>query len=232
MPLILNETIFKIDTLHKNDWSELSAHFSKDYMQKINDFLAAQQAQKIAVYPPANLIFKALELTPLSKVKVVILGQDPYHKKGQANGLSFSVAKGVKIPPSLRNILLEVGIKNPKNGDLTNWAKQGVLLLNSILTVEHGKAGAHHHLGWQNFTDAIIKLVNDKRSNVVFMLWGKFAHSKISLIDQNKHLVLTAAHPSSLSAYRGFLGCKHFALANEYLITNKINPINWHNLDG
>jgi len=231
MPLILNEIIFKTDTLDKNSWGELTAHFNKTYLRKISYFLVQQQAQNIVIYPPLEFIFTAFEYTSLEQVKVVILGQDPYHQTGQAHGLSFSVQKGIKIPPSLRNIFREIGIKNPKNGDLTNWAKQGVLLLNSVLTVEHGKAGSHQNLGWQNFTDEAIKLVNAKCNHVVFMLWGKFAEDKIKLIDVSKHLILTAPHPSPLSAYRGFFDCKHFDLANEYLTQHQINPINWHDLD-
>jgi len=227
MPLILKEIIFKTNALQKNGWTELAAHFNKPYLQEIANFLAQKKAQNVAIYPPFELIFKAFELTSLAQVKVVILGQDPYHNFGQANGLSFSVAKGVKIPPSLRNIFAAAGIKNPANGDLTNWAKQGVLLMNSVLTVEHGKASSHQKLGWQIFTDAAISLVSSKCTNVVFMLWGNFAAAKKELIDASKHLVLMAPHPSPLAAYRGFLDCRHFELANQYLRAHKKSEINW-----
>jgi uracil-DNA glycosylase len=183
------------------------------------------------IYPPQKTIFAALELCPLSKTNVVILGQDPYHGPEQANGLAFSVTSGQKIPPSLQNIYKEIasdtGSACVTNGDLTPWAEQGVLLLNACLTVEASEAGSHQGWGWEPFTDTIIKTVSDAQPSVVFMLWGKFAQSKMPLIDTTKHLVLTAAHPSPLSAHRGFLGCRHFSQANKYLEQHSIKPINW-----
>lgn len=183
------------------------------------------------IYPPAPLVFEALELCPPNKVKVVILGQDPYHGEGQAMGLSFSVPDEVKTPPSLKNIYKEIAddLDQPisDSGNLTHWAKQGVLLLNASLTVEAGNAGSHQGKGWEQFTDAIIQTLSEQREHVVFLLWGNHAKSKESLIDTNKHLVLTAPHPSPLSANRGFLGCKHFSKCNEYLKNHAIKPIVW-----
>ena len=186
------------------------------------------------VYPSNDNIFRALELTPIDTVKIVILGQDPYHGEGQAHGLSFSVQKGVKIPPSLRNIYKElnadIGMDIPDHGFLEGWAKQGVLLLNTTLTVENGKPASHQGKGWEEFTDTIITQVNDLDHAVVFMLWGAHAQKKADMIDGDKHLVLTAPHPSPLSAHRGFLGCKHFSKANEFLKQNGQNEINWSEL--
>lgn len=183
------------------------------------------------VYPPPKLLFHALELCPLNEVKVVILGQDPYHGPGQAHGLSFSVPEDVTPPPSLRNIYKEIhddlGTPIPKSGNLEHWAKQGVLLLNATLTVEKAKAGSHQGLGWEQFTDAVIKTVSDKREHVVFLLWGNFARSKANLIDSNKHLVLEAPHPSPFSAHSGFFGSKHFSKTNDYLKNHGLTPIKW-----
>ena len=183
------------------------------------------------VYPPALLVFNALELCLLNKVKVVILGQDPYHGAGQAMGLSFSVPDTQKIPPSLQNIYKEIASDLeqtiPTSGDLTHWAKQGVLLLNATLTVESGNAGSHQGKGWEQFTDQIIRTVSAEQEHVVFLLWGKFAEAKSSLIDESKHLILTASHPSPLSAHRGFFGSKHFSQCNEYLKNHAIEPIAW-----
>lgn len=186
---------------------------------------------KRTLYPTQKNIFRALELCSLANTKIVILGQDPYHGPGQANGLAFSVTAGQKIPPSLQNIYKE--IRNDTNkesqthGDLTPWAQAGVLLLNSCLTVEAGEAGSHQGWGWELFTDTIIKTVSDTKEHVVFLFWGKFAQSKIPLIDTNKHLILTAAHPSPLSAHRGFLGCRHFSQANEFLKQHNLTSIDW-----
>ncbi len=195
------------------------------------EFVTAQIDAGKTVYPSNDNIFRALELTPFETVKVVILGQDPYHGAGQAHGLAFSVQRDVKIPPSLRNIYKElnddIGMDIPDHGFLEGWAKQGVLLLNTTLTVEDGKPASHQGRGWEEFTDAIIAQVNDLKRPVVFMLWGAHAQKKSDMIDGQKHLILTASHPSPLSAHRGFLGCKHFSKANNYLKANGQTEINW-----
>ncbi len=194
------------------------------------------KARKIgpgAVFPPPGQELRALELTPFSRVRVVILGQDPYHGPGQANGLAFSVPEGVRTPPSLRNIFKEIDAscgevrQQEHSTDLTSWAKQGVLLLNSFLTVAEGKAGAHAKLGWEQITDSILSALSEKRNHVCFLLWGNFARSKSCLLDAHKHLILEAAHPSPLSAHRGFLGCKHFIKVNQYLVEHGTSPIVW-----
>ncbi|GAB3043302.1 uracil-DNA glycosylase [Acinetobacter apis] len=201
-------------------------------MDQLKDFLVAEkQAQKV-IYPPSHLIFNALNLTPFSQVKVVIIGQDPYHGLNQAHGLSFSVQKGVAIPPSLRNIFHELqtdlGIVPAKHGDLTSWAQQGVLLLNSVLTVEAGQPTSHQKQGWEAFTDHMIDVLSEQREHIVFILWGAYAQRKGQWVDRDKHLVLTAAHPSPLAANRGgFFGCKVFSKTNLYLQNNGIAPINW-----
>lgn len=189
--------------------------------------------QNATIYPPQDQIFNALELIPFDQVKIVLLGQDPYHGPGQAHGLSFSVPEGTKIPPSLRNIFKEIQSDiydgKPQNfsTDLTRWAKQGVLLLNAALTVEANKAASHKNLGWHKLTDEIVKELNHQREHLVFMLWGRHAQSKRDFIDSNKHLILEAPHPSPLSANRGFLGCKHFSQANSYLEAHTLSPIEW-----
>ena len=184
-----------------------------------------------SVFPPPKLVFNALSLCPFTHVRVVILGQDPYHGPSQAHGLSFSVPDGVKVPPSLKNIYKElyndIGKEIPLSGNLTPWAGQGVLLLNAALTVEAGKPGSHQGLGWETFTDTVIKKISNEKEQVVFLLWGNFARSKASLIDSSKHLILQAPHPSPLSAYTGFFGCKHFSKTNEYLLKNGFTPIEW-----
>lgn len=212
-------------------WNKLlKAEFSKEYFSNLSNVVEKTYFKGL-VYPPKELIFNALKLCPYKDVKVVILGQDPYHGAGQAQGLSFSVPDGVKIPPSLRNIYKELesdlGIKSPKVGNLEHWAKQGVLLLNSTLTVGAGTPGSHQGLGWEIFTNAVIKKISDSKEHVVFLLWGKFAESKASLIDESKHLILTAPHPSPFSAHRGFLGCKHFSKTNTYLSEHSQKPIQW-----
>ncbi|HZJ95506.1 MAG TPA: uracil-DNA glycosylase [Thiopseudomonas sp.] len=216
----------------EKSWKEaLSAEFAQSYMQQLSDFLRQEKQQGKVIFPPGSLIFNALDLTPLPQVKVVILGQDPYHGPGQAHGLSFSVPEDIKIPPSLVNIYKELkrdlNIPIAEHGNLQSWAEQGVLLLNTTLTVQQGQAGSHAKAGWQRFTDRIIQCVSEQREHVVFMLWGAHARSKAELIDATKHLILTAAHPSPLSAYRGFLGCGHFSQCNKYLQRTEQAPINW-----
>ncbi|NJC26340.1 uracil-DNA glycosylase [Neolewinella antarctica] len=209
----------------------LSDEFAKPYFKNLIQFLKQEKTDNKTIYPAGSLIFNAYNTTPIDQVKVVILGQDPYHNPGQAMGLSFSVPQGVTRPPSLRNIYkeLETSLDIPatKNGDLTNWAEQGVFLLNSMLTVERNKPGSHQRSGWQFFTDASIKAISDQCDNVVFMLWGAFAKKKGGLIDENKHLVLASAHPSPFSADKGFFGNNHFKLANEYLEKHGKDPIDW-----
>jgi uracil-DNA glycosylase len=204
--------------------------FDAPYMQSLMAFLAQEQQQKI-IYPQVDHWFRALELTPLEQVKIVIIGQDPYHQAGQAHGLGFSVRPGVKIPPSLVNIYKELAtdldIQQVNHGFLESWAQQGVLLLNAVLTVEDSQAASHQGKGWEQFTDKIIDVVNRECENVVFMLWGSYAQKKGAAIDQSRHLVLKAPHPSPLAAYRGFFGCGHFSQANHYLQLHTKQPINW-----
>jgi uracil-DNA glycosylase len=212
--------------------THLQPEFDSDYMQNLRQFLLEQKQAKKIVYPRGNHIFAALNTTPLDQVKVVILGQDPYHGPGQAHGLSFSVPDGVRPPPSLQNIYKEIasdlGLTNvPQSGNLMGWAQQGVLLLNSVLTVEAHQAGSHQGKGWEVFTDRVIEVLSQERSGLVFMLWGSYAQKKGQVIDIEKHLVLKAPHPSPLSAHRGFLGCKHFSACNEYLSNQGEAPINW-----
>lgn len=216
----------------KNDWLEvLSDEFKKDYYKKLFDFVIQEYNTKV-IYPPADEIFSAFHLTPLKNVKCLILGQDPYHNVNQAHGLCFSVKPQQKdIPPSLVNIYKElhddVGCYIPDNGYLEKWAKQGVLMLNTVLTVRAHAANSHQGKGWELFTDAVISAVNNIDRPVVYMLWGKPAQSKIPMLTNPKHLILTAPHPSPLSAYRGFFGCKHFSKANEFLVKNSEKPIDW-----
>lgn len=209
----------------------LQEEFTKLYMKTLGDFLRSEKAAGKIIYPKGALIFNALNSTPLNKVKVVILGQDPYHGPNQAHGLSFSVQPGVKPPPSLINIYKELkrdlNIDPPSHGCLQSWAEQGVLLLNTSLTVEANKAASHSKQGWQQFTDKIIEIVNNDCEHVVFILWGSHAQSKRNLIDPKKHLILCSAHPSPLSAHRGFFGCGHFSKANYFLEKHAITPINW-----
>jgi uracil-DNA glycosylase len=213
-------------------WHELLIKdFSKEYFIKLEQFLIEEKNRGYQILPPNLEIFEALNKTPFEKVKVVIIGQDPYHGPMQAHGLCFSVNDGISIPPSLRNIFKElksdINFKIPKSGNLISWAQQGVLLLNSTLTVRLNEANSHSKIGWQIFTDKIISEVSSKKENIVFILWGAHAQNKPSLIDKNKHLVLQSAHPSPLSASRGFFGCKHFSKTNKYLINKNIEPINW-----
>ncbi len=220
-----------VNPIIEESWkSALAEQFAAPYFEQLKQFLVAEK-QQYAVYPPGPLIFNAFNLTPFDKVKVVIIGQDPYHEPGQAHGLCFSVQPGTKFPPSLVNIFQElqndVGIPAPQNGNLENWARQGVLLLNATLTVRAHQAGSHQRRGWEIFTDAAISQLSQKRSGLVFLLWGSYAQAKIQLIDTSKHFILTAPHPSPLSAYRGFFGCKHFSKTNEILIQNGQTPIDW-----
>ncbi|MDZ4730997.1 MAG: uracil-DNA glycosylase [Xanthomonadales bacterium] len=217
--------------LHESWKSRLKAEFALDYMQDLRAFLQARKQAGAVVYPPGSLIFNALDTTPFDQVRVVILGQDPYHGPGQAHGLCFSVLAGVATPPSLVNIYKEIeqdlGLPIPANGNLEHWAQQGVLMLNAVLTVERGQAGAHQGKGWERFTDKVVQLLNDERDGIVFLLWGSYAIKKGAAIDRKRHLVLTAPHPSPLSAYRGFFGCKHFSRANQFLEEKGITPITW-----
>ncbi|SDF62678.1 uracil-DNA glycosylase [Pedobacter terrae] len=211
----------------------LEEEFEQDYMIKLKSFLQEEKQRGATIYPKGADIFNALNTTPFDQVKVVILGQDPYHGAGQAHGLSFSVQRGVAVPPSLKNIYKELetdieGFKTPNHGHLTHWAEQGVLLLNATLTVRASEAGSHQNQGWEIFTDEIIKALSEKREHIVFLLWGKYAQQKAALIDQKKHYVLTAAHPSPFSAYNGFFGSKHFSKANQLLIQNNQRPIDWN----
>lgn len=201
-------------------------------MDALRDFLLQEKQQNKVIYPPSSLIFNALNTTPLNQVKVVIIGQDPYHGPNQAHGLSFSVQRGVALPPSLRNIFHELhtdlGVPVPRHGDLTHWAEQGVLLLNSVLTVQAGQPTSHQKQGWEDFTDHVIDVLNQQREHIVFILWGAYAQRKGQRIDPNKHLILKAAHPSPLAANRGgFFGCKVFSKSNNYLKQNGIEPIDW-----
>lgn len=218
--------------LHPEWASALNKEFSAPYMQQLEQYLLAEYAQGSTIYPARQNIFAALNLTPLSQVKVVILGQDPYHGEGQAHGLSFSVQEGVALPPSLQNIFKELqkdlGIQIPMSGDLSAWAKQGVLLLNSVLTVRAGQAASHQNQGWELFTDAIIQHINNEQKNVVFLLWGNYAHRKGRMIDEQRHYVLKSVHPSPLSANRGgWFGNQHFSKTNTYLQAHHQSAIQW-----
>ncbi len=220
--------MFKIQN---STWNNLLRNeLLKPYIQTLENNLTQAYATK-TIYPPKDQIFSAFNLTPFDKVKVVIIGQDPYHGPNQAHGLCFSVQPEIKVPPSLANIYKEVesdlNIKMPPHGHLKAWALQGVLMLNSILTVEAGKPMSHKNMGWEIFTDHVIDLINEKKENVVFMLWGSPAHAKAKNVDPKKHFVLKSVHPSPLSSYRGFFGCKHFSQCNDFLISKKIAPINW-----
>jgi uracil-DNA glycosylase len=213
-------------------WKELlKDEFSKPYFQQIVLHLKTEKSQGKTIYPPGPLIFNAFDTTPIAKVKVVILGQDPYHGPNQAHGLCFSVQNGVPPPPSLVNMYKElhedIGMHIPNHGNLTAWAKQGVFLLNASLTVRAGEPMSHAKIGWADFTNTVIQRISQAKQHVVFMLWGKFAQDKRTLIDESKHLILRAAHPSPLSAHNGFFGCKHFSKANQYLVSKGIEPINW-----
>jgi len=217
--------------LHPEWLRRLQSEFQQDYMQSLGAFLRERKAAGAAVYPPGSLIFNALDSTPPSRVRAVILGQDPYHGPGQAHGLCFSVRPDVPVPPSLVNIYRElhddIGFEIPRHGCLQDWADHGVLLLNAVLTVERGRAGSHQGKGWETFTDRVVEIVNGGDHPVVFFLWGAQAQRKGAGIDANRHLVLRAPHPSPLSAHRGFLGCRHFSTANRWLEEQGLEPIDW-----
>ena len=227
--------IMEINPNIESSWLEvLKDEFQQPYFIEIKKFLL-EDKKKYRVFPPGQLIFNAFNLTPFDKVKIVIIGQDPYHGYGQAHGLCFSVPKGIAKPPSLQNIFKELkedlNINPPDHGDLTGWARQGVFLLNAILTVRENTPESHRNIGWENFTNAAIKNLSDKKEHLVFMLWGAYAQEKEKLIENTKHLILKAAHPSPFSANRGFFGCHHFSKANQYLIANSIDPIKWEDLN-
>jgi uracil-DNA glycosylase len=228
----MSQVHFNFQNLVEGEWRNLlNQEIHKEYFTKITHFLSTELDKGNVIYPAQENIFNAFALCDFEKTKVVILGQDPYHGENQANGLSFSVPDTVKIPPSLMNIFKEidasVGSRKVESGNLEPWAKQGVLLLNSVLTVRKDEAASHRKIGWQQFTDKTIQLISDKLENVVFILWGSFAHKKEILIDSKKHLILKSAHPSPLSSYRGFFGGNHFILANNYLQTHGKQGITW-----
>lgn len=215
----------------ENSWKEkLASEFSKEYFVKLTDFIKSEYHSR-QVFPPGNLIFSAFDLCPFDKVKVVIVGQDPYHNEGQAHGLCFSVQDGTAFPPSLINIFkelnLDLGIPVPKSGNLNRWAEQGVLLLNALLTVRAHEAGSHQGKGWETFTDAVIDHLNRERENLVFLLWGAYAQKKCENIDPKRHLILKSVHPSPLSASRGFFGNSHFSKCNKYLVEHGTQPVVW-----
>lgn len=217
--------------LHPSWKSRVADEFSKPYMGRLREFLLERKRAGATIYPPGGLIFNALNSTPFDAVKVVILGQDPYHGPGQAHGLCFSVKEGVALPPSLQNIYREIeddlGVEMPPTGNLQPWADQGVLLLNAVLTVERGRPASHQGKGWERFTDRVVVELDRGRRNLVFLLWGSYALKKGKVIDRDRHLVLTAAHPSPLSAHRGFFGCRHFSRANHWLEQHAETPIRW-----
>ena len=220
-----------LDVKIEQSWKALlQEEFDKPYFVELTDFVRAEY-KSYRIYPPGSQIFNAFNLCPFGKVKVVIIGQDPYHGPGQAHGLCFSVNDGVPFPPSLRNIFKEInadtGAPIPQSGNLTRWATQGVLLLNATLTVREHSAGSHQRRGWETFTDAVIRIISEQKSKVVFILWGAYAQSKASLIDSSRHLVLRSVHPSPLSAHAGFFGNHHFSLANDYLVRNGLTSIDW-----
>jgi uracil-DNA glycosylase len=218
-------------SLDKSWTTYLGQEFLRPYMQELLDFLKSEKAEGKKIYPEEARIFEAFNLTPFDKVRVVIIGQDPYHGEGQAHGLCFSVKKGIKHPPSLTNISKELksdlNVNLPNDGQLDSWARQGVLLLNTVLTVEKGKAGSHRNKGWEKFTDRVIEILNKEKNNLVFILWGSPAQKKAQRVSSDRHLILKSVHPSPLSVYRGFLGSKPFSQVNAYLIENGEKPIDW-----
>ncbi|MBK7968104.1 MAG: uracil-DNA glycosylase [Bacteroidetes bacterium] len=221
-----------VDPKLNKDWKDrLRKEFESSYFVDLKAFLLEEKASGKQLFPPGNKLFNAFDHTSFDSVKVVILGQDPYHGPGQAHGLCFSVAPGIQKPPSLQNIFKEIrddlGYPIPESGNLESWAKQGVLLLNATLTVRAGEAGSHQNKGWEQFTNAVIRLLSEEKEGLIFLLWGRFAQAKEAIIDTGKHFVLKAAHPSPLSAYNGFFGCKHFSKVNEILLNTGRKPINW-----
>jgi len=221
----------QIDPIIESGWKQaLGAEFSKNYFAELKSFLIAEK-KKFRVFPPGKLIFNAFNNTPFDQVKVVLLGQDPYHGAGQAHGLCFSVPEGIPKPPSLLNMFKELkadlGIDEPSHGNLTHWARQGVLLLNATLTVRENQAGSHQNHGWEQFTDAAIHALSVEKKGIIFLLWGNYAIAKKALIDADRHFILTAAHPSPLSAHRGFFGCRHFSKVNELLTRQQLEPVDW-----
>jgi uracil-DNA glycosylase len=221
-----------MDVKIESSWKNiLKSEFEKPYFLEAVTFLRMEKASGKTIFPPGSLIFNAFNITPFESVKVVLLGQDPYHGLGQAHGLCFSVPESIPLPPSLVNIFKELqndtGVPFPKSGNLTKWAQQGVLLLNASLSVRANEPMSHSKIGWAQFTDTVIRKISDLKKNIVFLLWGKFAQEKQALIDETRHLVLKAAHPSPYSANNGFLGCRHFSKTNEYLVKNGIDPIDW-----
>lgn len=221
-----------VNPVIEDSWRKiLEDEFHQPYFSELKKFLLHEKNEGKTFYPPGSLIFNAFNLTPFNEVKVVILGQDPYHGKGQAHGLCFSVPEGVPPPPSLVNIFKEIkndlNVPIPVTGNLVKWAKQGVLLLNALLTVRANQPASHHHIGWENFTDKVIQKLSDEKSGIVFLLWGRFAQDKSSLIDPARHHILKAAHPSPFSANNGFFGCKHFSRTNELLVAQGNTPVDW-----
>lgn len=217
--------------IHPTWLRELNQEFDKTYFQLLKSFLKEEKHKGYVIYPKGDVLFSAFDSTPFDQVKVVILGQDPYHGEGQAHGLCFSVNKGIKLPPSLKNIYKElqsdIGFIPPEHGYLQHWANQGVLMLNATLTVRANSPGSHQQKGWETFTDEVIRILNERRENLVFILWGKYAQNKSVLINKQKHLVLTAAHPSPFSAHTGFFGSGHFSKTNAYFVEKGISPIDW-----
>ncbi len=224
----MNQSTIQLEASWKK---QLADEFDKDYMQNLRRFLRTQYQSGKTIFPNKKEYFSAFEKTPYDDVKVVILGQDPYHGPGQAHGLCFSVRPGIKPPPSLVNIFKELkqdlGVPIPQHGSLESWAQQGVLLLNSVMTVEKGQAASHRNQGWETFTDRVIEVLNQRQKPMVFILWGSYAQKKGAIVDRKRHLVLSGPHPSPLSAHRGFFGCRHFSTANEFLIKNNQAPIDW-----
>jgi uracil-DNA glycosylase len=221
-----------INVVLEQSWmSLLGSELTKPYMLELMNFLESEKLAGKIIFPPENLIFEAFRLTPFENVKVVILGQDPYHGQGQAHGLAFSVQPGVKLPPSLVNILRELqedlAAQSPESGSLEKWAREGVLLLNTVLTVEEGKPGSHHQKGWETFTDKVVEILNEKKNHLVFILWGSPAQKKALRVDEKKHLIIKSVHPSPLSVYRGFYGSKPFSRTNQYLRNHHIQEIDW-----
>jgi uracil-DNA glycosylase len=222
----------RVEVQIEESWKKvLDEEFQQPYFSAIKQFLLKEKQNGATVYPPGSLLFNAFNLTPLDRLKVVILGQDPYHGPGQAHGLCFSVPDGLPLPPSLQNIYKELqadlGLPMSKSGNLTAWARQGVLLLNALLTVRANQPASHHHIGWETFTDAVIRKISEEKSGVVFLLWGRFAQEKQPLINGSLHPVLKAAHPSPFSAHHGFFGCRHFSKTNELLQKAGLPPVNW-----